>query len=234
MTRRRPTDPLLAAAVEQSLLARLPSDLAAQVLDGGYRIDLPAGAQPSTGGDETRVSLVLDGLIRVFLVSEAGRQVTVRYARSGETLGLVHLFGRRTAVRGQAITPASLWAIAPDRLRALAGGHAELATAIAKECAARASDAIEELALLTFGSVRQRIARHLLDLAAEQQRGGELVAAVTQQQLADAAGTVREVVARVLKQLHQDGVTAGSDGGIVILDAARLDGEATARAGDAT
>src|SRR5262249_45301056 len=158
--------------------------------------------------------LVLDGLIRMFLVSEAGRQVTVRYARSGETLGLVHLFGRKTTVHAQAITPASVWTIAPERLRTLAGQHADLATAIAEECATRASDAIEELALLTFGSVRQRIARHLLDLAAAQQQAGELVAAVTQQQLADAAGTVREVVARVLKQLHQAGMTAGSEGGV--------------------
>ena len=88
----------------------------------------------------------------------------------------------------------------------------------------RAVDAIEELGLLTFGSVRQRIARHLLDLAAEQQHAGPLVAAVTQQQLADAAGTVREVVARALKQLHQAGVTAGAEEGVIILDPARLDG----------
>ena len=227
MTRRPRTDLLLGAAVEQSLLAKLPADLRARVLDGGYRIDLPAGAQTTAGGGQTPIALVLEGLIRVFLVSATGRQLTVRYARSGETLGLVHLFGRNTGVHGQAITLASVWAIAPARLRALADGHAALATAIAEECAMRASDAIEELALLTFGSVRQRVARHLLDLAAEQQHGGALVAAVTQQQLADAAGTVREVVARVLKQLHQAGMTAGSDGGVVILDAARLDAEAT-------
>ena len=61
-----------------------------------------------------------------------------------------------------------------------------------------------------------------------------VVAAVTQQELADAAGTVREVVARVLKQLHHAGMTAGSDGGVVILDAARLDAEATAGGADAT
>jgi CRP/FNR family transcriptional regulator, cyclic AMP receptor protein len=234
VTRRPGIDPLLGAAVAQSLLARLPADLKAQVLDGGYRIDLPAGAQPSGGADETAVALVLDGLIRVFLVSEAGRQVTVRYARPGETLGLVHLFGRQTDVRAQAITPTRVWAVPPARLRALADQHAVLATAIAEECALRASDAMEELALLTFGSVRQRVARHLLDLAAARPHAGELVAGVTQQQLADAAGTVREVVARVLKQLHQAGVTAGSDGGIVIRDAARLDVEARDRSADAT
>jgi CRP/FNR family transcriptional regulator len=227
-------DPLLAAAAAQSMLARLPAELTAQVLDGGYRIDLPAGAQPSARTNEAAVALVLEGLIRVFLVSDTARQVTVRYARSGETLGLVHLFGRNTGVHSQAVTPTSIWMMAPARLRALCEQHAQLATAVAQECATRASDAIEELALLTFGSVRQRVARHLLDLAAEQQQAGELVAAVTQQELADAAGTVREVVARVLKQLHQTGMTAGSDDGVIILDAARLDAEATSGSTDAT
>jgi len=144
------------------------------------------------------------------------------------------VFGRNTGVRSQAVTPTSVWMIAPARFRALCEQHASLATAVAEECATRASDAFEELALLTFGSVRQRVARHLLDLAAEQQRAGALVAAVTQQELADAAGTVREVVARVLKQLHQTGMTAGSDDGVVILDAARLDAEATSGGADAT
>ena len=231
---RASVDPLLAAAVAQSMLAKLPPELTAQVLDGGYRIDLPAGAQPGARTNETAVALVLDGLIRVYLISDSARQVTVRYARPGETLGLVHLFGRNTGVHSQAVTPTAVWMIAPARLRALCEQHAALATAVAEECATRASDAIEELALLTFGSVRQRVARHLLDLAAQQQRAGELVAPVTQQELADAAGTVREVVARVLKQLHQTGMTAGSDAGVVILDAARLDAEATAGSSDAT
>jgi CRP/FNR family cyclic AMP-dependent transcriptional regulator len=227
-------DPLLAPAAAQSMLAKLPPELTAQVLDGGYRIDLPAGAQPGARTNETAVALVLEGLLRVFLISDAARQVTVRYARPGEMLGLVHLFGRDTGVHSQAVTPTAVWMLPPARLRALCEQHASLATAVAEECAARASDAIEELALLTFGSVRQRVARHLLDLAAAQQRAGELVAAVTQQELADAAGTVREVVARVLKQLHQTGVTAGSDAGVVILDAARLDAEATSGATGAT
>src|SRR5262249_42866647 len=148
----------------------------AQVLEGGYRIDLPAGAQPSTLGDQATIALVLEGLVRVFLVSETARQVTVRYARPGELLGLVHLFGRKTQVHAQAVTPRSGWAIPPARLRSLCEQHGQLAMAFTEECATRASDAIEELALLTFGSVRQRVARHLLDLAAEQQQGGELVA----------------------------------------------------------
>ena len=50
----------------------------------------------------------------------------------------------------------------------------------------------------TFGSLRQRVARHLLDLAASHQQGRGLIVKATQQELADAVGSVRPVVARII------------------------------------
>ena len=51
---------------------------------------------------------------------------------------------------------------------------------------------------------------------------GPLVAglhlAVTQQSLADATGSVREVVARALRELRQEGAVATADDGITVLD----------------
>ena len=70
-----------------------------------------------------------------------------------------------------------------------------------------------------FGSVRQRVATHLLDLASDRQRpGGRLVARVSQQELADAAGSVREVVARALRDLRAAGMVATAADRVVILD----------------
>jgi CRP/FNR family transcriptional regulator len=230
-----PSDSELAAlspVLGQSFLAKLDAALVAELLQGGCRVDLPAGSRPSTPPSEPGVGIVLDGLIRVFLESESGRQVTVRYARQGEALGLVHLFGGLTRSCAQAVTPSSLWLLPPHKLRALSAEHAALACAIAEECAARTADAIDELGLVTFGSVKCRVARHLLDLAAVSQRSGELVASVTQQDLADATGSVREVVARVLKQLHTAGITRASEAGVTLLDAAALDTEASGRRGD--
>src|SRR6266511_2293016 len=74
----------------------------------------------------------------------------------------------------------------------------------------------------TFASVRQRIARHLLDLASERQRGSELVAAISQQDLADAVGTVREVVVRSLRELRHEGMLQTGRGGVAITAPERL------------
>jgi CRP/FNR family transcriptional regulator len=48
---------------------------------------------------------------------------------------------------------------------------------------------------------------------------------VSQQELADAVGSVREVVARVLRDLRVAGIVATSSDLALILDAARLPGE---------
>jgi CRP/FNR family transcriptional regulator len=53
------------------------------------------------------------------------------------------------------------------------------------------------MAITAFGSVKQRVASQLLQLATTKNRSdAQLSAQVSQQELADAVGSVREVVAR--------------------------------------
>jgi CRP/FNR family transcriptional regulator len=81
---------------------------------------------------------------------------------------------------------------------------------------------LEELSGDVFGSVRQRVARHLLDLADRREATASLVARASQQELADAVGSVREVVARVLGELRRQGLIEPGPGGIRLLDAQGL------------
>ena len=63
------------------------------------------------------------------------------------------------------------------------------------------------------------MALHVLDLASQQQEpNAPLVAAVTQQELAEAVGSVREVVARVLRDLRAAGLVETSPQGVRVLD----------------
>ena len=80
--------------------------------------------------------------------------------------------------------------------------------------------------------MRQRVAAHLLDLASTQRHPHDrLVARVSQQDLADAVGSVREVVARVLRDFRVAGIVATAADTVVILDAARLHAETAGPAG---
>src|SRR3954469_18162914 len=210
-------------ALSQSFLADLPPELVGRLRTDGERADYPAGTTVYRAGDDPRAALVVQGLIRVFLSSPEGRQVTVRYARPGDVLGIAVLVGGPADTSVQTVEPSSVFRISARTLTAAARHDPRVSWAIAEELNRRLYDALAQTAVNAFGSVRQRIAAHLLDLASDGQRPhGRLEAHVSQQELADAAGSVREVVARALRDLRTAGVVATTAESVVILDPARL------------
>ena len=218
-------------ALAHSFLAELPAEVISELRAGGERADYPAGTTVYQPGSEPRAALVVRGLLRVFLASLEGRQVTVRYARPGDVLGIAVLVGGPASVGVQAVEPSGLFRLSSRTLLAAARRDARVSWAIAGELNRRLYDTLEQTAVNAFGSVRQRVAAHLLDLASAQQEPGRLAARVSQQELAGAVGSVREVVARVLRELRVAGVIATAADRIVILDAARLYAESGGSAG---
>src|SRR5215475_5355747 len=188
-------------ALAGSFLAGLPPELVGRLRDEGERADYPAGTTVYRAGSDPHAALVVRGLLRVYMTSAEGRQVTVRYARPGDVLGIAVLVGGPANVGVQAVEPSGLFRISPRTLTAAAHRDPRVAWAIAEELNRRLYETLEQTSVNAFGSVRQRVAAHLLDLASTQQHpAGRLAAHVTQQELADAAGSVREVVARVLRE----------------------------------
>ena len=210
-------------ALAHSFLARLPPEVRDGLRAEGERADYPAGTTVYRAGSDPRAALVVCGLLRVFLTSAEGRQVTVRYARPGDVLGIAVLVGGPASTSVQAVEPSSVLRISARTLITAARRDPRVSWAIAEELNRRLYEVLEQTAVNAFGSVRQRVAAHLLDLASGRQRpGGRLVARVSQQELADAAGSVREVVARALRDLRAAGIVATAADSVVILDPARL------------
>ena len=132
----------------------------------------------------------------------------MRYLRRGELTGVVSLFtpGYSLAATVQALVDSDLIRFRADVVIGLAERDLRVARAIIDELSERVVDFVAEIPGSAFSTVRQRVARHLLDLASEQRTDGRLVADVSQQALADAVGSVREVVFRVLRELRSEGV----------------------------
>ncbi len=210
-------------ALARSFLAGLPAEVVAGLRAEGERADYPAGTTLYRPGSGPQAALVVRGLVRVYLASPEGRQVTVRYARPGDVLGVAVLVGGPASTGVAAVEPSSLFRISSRILTGAARRDPRVGWAVAEELNRRLYETLEQTAVNAFGSVRQRVAAHLLDLAADRQHpAGRLVAHVSQQELADAVGSVREVVARALRDLRVAGIVATSADSIVILDAARL------------
>jgi CRP/FNR family transcriptional regulator len=210
---------------QANFLSALPEDAAERLLAEAIRITVSPGAVVHREEDTPRVLVVMDGLLRVFLRSADGRQVTVRYARNGDVTGLPLVLGGPGPMSVQAMTTASVAALSVDTLRSMLASDPRVAQACAEELTRQLYRAFEDLSDQAFLSVRRRIIRHLLDLATAD-RGPHLVARVTQQELADAVGSVREVVTRNLRELREKGLLETSRDEIILLDPIALSDEA--------
>jgi CRP/FNR family transcriptional regulator len=204
-------------AIAKSTLAAFPPRLRETLIREAVPVGLPAGANLYYEGDEPRCGLVVTGLLRVYMTSPDGRQITVRDARAGDLLGIAAIVGGPAPTSVQILTDATLWMFNVRALQTSAQTEPQVGWLMAQEVTRRLYDTLEALAGNAFGSLRQRVARHLLDLAASRQQGRSLIVKVTQQEVADAVGSVRPVVARILRDLRQEGLITTSSDGIVIL-----------------
>ncbi|HEX6538366.1 MAG TPA: Crp/Fnr family transcriptional regulator [Candidatus Dormibacteraeota bacterium] len=172
---------------------------------------------PADGLLNDAAAAVLDGVVRVFTVCSAGRQLTVRYCRPGDLFGLATALTGAGVPRAEAVTTVSLAVISTPSMRELALRDAQFAWSLAHEIAAASMDGVRTVAAQQQRSTLSQVAAHLLEWAAMTGKG-QSVALVNHQQLADATGTAREVVTRALASLRELGVVETRRGAVVITD----------------
>lgn len=197
-------------------LETLPEPARRRLLDGAQELEVPHGGLLYREDAPPRCALVKSGLVRVFVRSSLGRQVTVRYARPGEVLGVAAAVAGPSPVAAQALLDTELLVFDPRVLAAEAKADARVAWAVAEELGRRLYQSLDQVAANAFGSVRERIARNLLD-ASTPGKQGLLAVQITQQELADAVGSAREVVARTLRAFREEGLVRSRPGGLAVL-----------------
>lgn len=203
----------------------MPSGVLERLLTGGVQTVIPPGSVMHREGEDTaHLELVISGAVRVLVTSPDGRTLTIRYCRPGALLGAMSLFSSDFAMPAtvQALVEARVLRTDPAVVRSLVR-QPDVAHALLLELSERAKGFLHEIPGNAFGSVRQRVVRHLLDLTSEDgSTDRELVVSVSQQDLADAAGTAREVVVRILRELREEGLVRTGRKQIVLTDVGRL------------
>ena len=217
-------DEFASLAMQRGFLSTLPGRAGWALVGRAIRIDVPAGAVVYRNDETPRLIIVVTGLLRVFLSSFDGRQVTVRYVRSGDVAGLALVVGGPGPMNIQAMTAASVLSLRVDDLRQLLATDPAVARACAEELTRQLYRVLQDLSDQSFLTVRQRLARRLLDLAALDE-GLDLVVHASQQDLADAIGSVREVVTRTLGEMRSDGLIDTARDEIALLDPLELASE---------
>jgi CRP/FNR family transcriptional regulator, cyclic AMP receptor protein len=213
-------DDLVAQAVAKGRLAMLEPAVRARLLEGATVVQLPPRSLVAAG--PAGIMLVVEGLMRAYVVARDGRQITVRYCWPGSLPGAASLYAVASpAIKNEALTATTLLMLRPGHVRAIAARDAAVANMLLLEIAERTVAYMSLIADTGLSSLRQRVVQHLFDLAAAAP-GGPLVARLTQQELADHVGTVREVVARILRDMRERGLVETSREQITLADPAGL------------
>jgi CRP/FNR family transcriptional regulator, cyclic AMP receptor protein len=215
------------SAVEEawanSFLSTLPARAQEELLAGAHELEMVRGQvlfreliQPRY----TFLGLVVTGLVRTFVTSPGGRRLATRYAGPGHVVGVTTVLLDGAAGGLDCLRSGVVLRLDPVTLRRLGRTDAGVAWTLAVHMA-RANSQEGARVPNMFGSVRVRVAWHLAELTVPAGDGTGAVH-LTQQELAESVGSVREVVARVLAQLRDEGVLSRDTRSIKVNDLARL------------
>jgi len=209
-------------ALADTFLTRLPDAARERLLASGTILEIRPRTVIFATHDPARIGLLLRGRARTFLSSPDQRQMTLRYIREGDLFAnMAGPSAARAPVTVAAVTECVILEVDPATMIGLVEGDGRVGTALLLEMIARLQEGYATVSAMAFGSMHERVAGHLLDMAGTGP-DGRFVVPVTQQQLADNVGTVREVVARVLRDLRRAGILRTAKGRMEICDPRRL------------
>ena len=167
--------------------------------------------------------IITKGRVRIFVIGEEGRELSVRILQPGEIFGEMALFEdlpRSASV--QALEPTNTLVLHRDVLFQCLERSPGLALRLLQSLSARlrrVTSEAEELASLT---VAERLIRRLQQMASwcgtRTEDGVRIDLPMTQQELASLVGTRRESVNRAMMQLRREGEIRVKDGWIILLD----------------
>jgi CRP/FNR family transcriptional regulator, cyclic AMP receptor protein len=201
-----------------------------RVLGAARRIRLPRDGVLFREGDRAEsVYLVESGKVAVRISTPEGALVTVALLGPGSAVGELALLGdddeRRTATV-QAVEPVVALSLLRRDFAELRRQHPSITEFLVKSLAATVRRLDAQLVEAFHLPAEVRIRRRLHTLAQVYDRGSRVIEVyLTQEELAQLAGTTRPTLNRVLREEERRGTLQLGRGRIVILDRAQLEFE---------
>lgn len=206
-----------------SLLTQLPfyphlSEAQKATFGEGVQVQsVPAnGIIKSAAADCSGVLFVQSGVLRIYLLSEDGKEVTLYRLFPGETcvLSASCLLNQITFdVEIAAQEDTLIYQMPMAMMQVLMDENIHVENFINKNAISRFSKVIRSIESMLFLQLDQRVAQFLLE---EMDRTGSSVLYMTQDEIAKSIASAREVVSRTLKHFQKEGLLELSRGKIKI------------------
>ena len=193
----------------------LPADMLSEISSHMTKREYQRGDVLFWEGDPCDgLYFVAQGSAKLFKLSPQGRQYIVRIIQENDTFAEVPAFdGGTNPVNVEALETLQIWVVESKVLRELILLHPIFAQKVLKNFGQMLRGMVHKVSEMAFYQVTHRLARLIEELPQEKN-----MPHWTQEQLAARLGTVREVVARSLKELERSGAIAIEDRRIQIID----------------
>ena len=174
--------------------------------------------------DGPTLAIVVDGWFRVFRNAAFVRDVTLFLASAGDVLAPNMIFGERSAESGaEAIADAGLLVMTAEAFESHAAADPHLYVSLARNLGQRVARVQTKLEALSRANVEARVASALLEIADDfgvpVPAGVRLDVPLSQEDLANLAGTTRESCSQAVAAFARLGLVKGGRlRGLVVTD----------------
>ncbi|HEX7954293.1 MAG TPA: cyclic nucleotide-binding domain-containing protein [Burkholderiales bacterium] len=170
----------------------------------------------SEGERSDSLFIILSGRVKVFLADEEGKEVLLSTQGPGEYFGEMILDEGPRSASVMTLEPSRFAVITTAQFKQFLADNPEAGVELVKSLIHRVRELTRAVGNLALLDVYGRVARLLLDLAAEQDGRQVITAHLTQQDMASRVGCSREMISRIMKDLRTGGYIQADGDNIVI------------------
>jgi CRP/FNR family transcriptional regulator, cyclic AMP receptor protein len=212
----------LALAKTQLFQALQPADLDAILARALVKRVLRGEMIRRRGDPGTGMVIIVSGRVRISLVSEDGREVTLTVLGPGEVLGEMTLLdGGECSADATAQEDCVLLALERTQFLRLLRSNSDLCLhlmAVLCQRLRRSNAALEDMALLDLSTRLGRLLLRLCnDYGAESPKGTRIEVRLSQKDLSSLAGASREKVNKQLRQWEREGIIGKDNGRLLVM-----------------
>jgi len=171
--------------------------------------------------------VVMEGRVKIFGSSSQGRSKTFAYLEPGDFFGEMSLIDEEArSASASALEDSVLIMLKSEDFRKLVLSRPSIALTMLHTLSSRLRRANREIEALSFNNVLGRIAQILLDLGErygkKTDEGIRIDMPLSHKELAEMAGTAREVISRVISRFRRIGCVSFFDNKLIITDRDKL------------
>jgi len=219
--------------IQREFLESIPyfTGLSAEELDSVQNLMFEKSIERSEiiqleGKSAEALYFLVSGAVKIFKTSAEGKEQIISIVRPGESFNDIAIFDDgHSPTSAQAMSPVVVYGISRSALMTTMQKYPRVTLNTTRVLAERTRQLVELVEDLSFRRVISRVAKILLEHADD---GTSPKTRLTQQEMAAMAGTVREVVARSLKALEEEGAISLERHRIRITDKETLEDMVTA------